>query len=194
MSNAIIMLKAALLGIATMMLVSCTESAPVISENPEPLGDFKLGFAVVVDKDAEVGPLSRKADPDEWVAAIKPKFEKMLSSHTGERFYHVSITVAGYVLAVPGIPIIASPKSGVVVVLNVWDDARQVRILEANKQFTVVEAISAKSFFGSGLTQSKEEQIAVLTDRILKQVDDYLHKNADAFRPDSPEAAEPTDS
>jgi len=185
-------LKRLAVGLIVIGLASCGET-PVVDTKPAPLGDFKLGFAVVVAKNAQKGPLSRDATPEEWVAMIKPEIERIYSVYEGDRFYHISITVEGYVLAIPGIPLVASPKSGVVVSLNVWDDARQVRILEENKQFTVLEAISAKSMFGSGLTQSSEEQMASLTKSIMKQVQAYLKKNADAFRPDSP-IAEPKDS
>ncbi len=179
--------RATLFGLLAFLLVSCAEGeAPTTPV--EPLGDFKLGFVVVVAKNAQMGPLSRPASTEEWEAAFKSALTKNFSGYQGDRFYHISVSVDGYVLAVPGVPIIASPKSGIVVSLNVWDDKRQVRILEENKRFTVLEAISGKSILGSGLTQSREEQIASLTRSAVNQVHQYLKANKDAFRPDSPAA------
>ena len=177
---------------ALALLAACTDTAgPVSRSAPEPLGDFKLGYAVVVAKNAQKGPLSREATPEEWVALIKPKLERMYRPLQGDRFYHISVSVDGYVLAVPGVPVIASPKSMLVVSLNVWDDERGKLVLEPNKRFTIIEAISGKSILGSGLTRTKEEQMQVLVDQALKRIDAYLRENADAFRPDSP-TFEPT--
>lgn len=170
-------------------LVACGDATPPPSTAaPKPLGDFKLGYAVVNADNAQIAPMSREATADEWEAALKPELERRLSVYQGERFYHVSITVGAYALAVPGVPIVFSPKSAVVILVNVWDDARQVRIIEQNKQFTVVEALSAKSILGSGLTMSREEQMAELSAKVINQVMKYLEDNADSFRPDVPEA------
>lgn len=162
-------------------LTACGETAAVGPTAPEPLGDFKLGYAVVVADNVEKGPFSRDATPDELEAAIKPVLESRLGAYQGNRFYHVSVTVEAYALAVPGIPIIASPKSALVISVNVWDDAEKKIITEERHRITILEAISAKSLFGSGLTQSKEEQLAGLSHLAVNEVVKWLKENEALF-------------
>jgi hypothetical protein len=173
-------LKAALVLVASIALASCAE-APVEQKALEPLGDFKLGYAVVSAKNAEIAPLSREATPEEWETAIKSRLEARLAPLQGSRYYHVSITVGAYALAVPGIPIVASPKSAIVILVNLWDDAEQKILLEPAHKITVIEAITAKSIFGSGLTQTREEQLAYLADRAVEETLKYLRENEAVF-------------
>ncbi|MCB1366262.1 MAG: hypothetical protein KDK00_00725 [Rhodobacteraceae bacterium] len=183
------LMKFAAILVTAFALTACGDATPPASTTaPKPLGDFKLGYAVVSADNVQKAPMSRDATADEWEAVLKPEFERRLSGYQGERFYHVSITVAAYSLAMPGIPLVFSPKSAVVIMVNVWDDARQVRIIEQDKQFTVVERLTAKSILGSGLTMSREEQMAELSTRVIDQVMKYLEDNADAFSPDTPPA------
>ena len=173
-------LKLALSAVLLLALASCGE-APREIPAPEPLGDFKIGHLVVFAKNAQMGPLSREAAPEEFESALRAELEPRLLPLKGSKFFNVAVSVDAYILAVPGVPIVASPSSGIVVSLNVFDDSAGVRILEENKRFTVAEKFSAKSFFGSGLTQTKEEQIAGLARVVVEQIDAYMRENEAAF-------------
>lgn len=173
-------LKIAIAGLASLVLVSCAQTPATISE-PEPIGDFKLGHLVVFAKNAQMGPLSREATPEELEAALRAELEPRLVPLKGTKFYNVAISVDAFILAVPGIPIVASPPSGIVVSLNVWDDKQGTLVFEEHKRFTVAEKFNAKSFFGSGLTQSREQQIAALANVVVEQIDTFMLANADKF-------------
>ncbi len=173
-------LKIAIAGLASLVLVSCAQTPATISE-PEPIGDFKLGHLVVFAKNAQMGPLSREATPEELEAALRAELEPRLVPLKGTKFYNVAISVDAFILAVPGIPIVASPPSGIVVSLNVWDDKQGTLVFEEHKRFTVAEKFNAKSFFGSGLTQSREQQIAALANVVVEQIDTFMRANADKF-------------
>ena len=180
----------------TLLLAACTArpEAPEAEPAPEPMGDFKLGFVVVVAKNPEIGPLSREVTEEQLIEAFKPRLERRLRAFDGERLYNVAVTIEGYILAKPGIPVVASISSGIVVALNVWDDERGVRVTEEHKRFTVVEKFSGKSFIGSGLTQNKEQQLASLAESTVEQIMKYLRANQDVFRPDSPPNPPPAES
>ncbi len=165
----------------SLFLLGCAKPEPEVFA-PEPLGDFKLGFAVVVAKNAQKGPLSRDATTEELETALKSEVERVFGVFDGPRLYHISLSVNAYVLAVPGIPIIASPKSALVVTLNVWDDQKQAKVTEEFKRFTVLESFSAKSIFGSGLTQSKEQQLEGLSRAAVQQVYEWLRENEGLFQ------------
>jgi hypothetical protein len=175
-------LKTVLAMAALVALAACAE-VPVDPMKPiEPLGDFKLGYAVVSAANAEKAPLSRDATPEEWETAIQTRLQAALSPLPGTRFYHVSITVAGYALAGPGIPLIAAPKSALIITVNLWDDAEQRVLIEEHHQITVIEAITAETMIlGSGLTQTREQQIAGLADRAVEETVKWLRENEAEF-------------
>jgi hypothetical protein len=174
--------KRLVIGFIILALAACTQTETA-NKAPDPLGDFKLGYAIVVAKNAQKGPLSRSIDPAEIKAALQPKLEKSLSVYQGSRLYHVAVAVDAYILAVPGIPLVASPKSALIISVDVWDDQKQAKVME-RKQITVMEKISGKSFFGSGLTQNKQQQLDSLTTSAVKQVEIWLRKNEALFAPD----------
>jgi len=165
----------------SLLLLGCAKPEPEVFA-PPPLGDFKLGFAVVVAQNAQKGPLSRSATKEELEAALKKEVTKVFGVFHGPRFYNIALAVNAYVLAVPGIPIVASPKSALVVSLNVWDDAKQTKVMKEFKRFTVLEKISTKSLFGSGLTQTKEQQLEGLSRSAVKQVYDWMRENEQLFQ------------
>ncbi len=165
------------------VLAACAGPPAVqIPVAPDPLGDFKLGFVVVVADKVQKGPLSRDASQAELIAALKPKLDRSFAAYTGTKFYNLGVSIDSYVLAIPGIPIVASPSSILIVTLSVWDDAKQKMILDEPKQFTILEKISGKSFFGSGLTQNKEQQLDGLTDSAVRQIEKFMRDNISLFQ------------
>jgi len=165
--------------------------APPPVVKPAPLGDFKLGFAVAVADKVKKGPLSREASQDELVNAMKTELNRVFTAYEGSKFYNLGVSIDAYILAVPGIPIVASPSSALVVTLSVWDDAKAKMILDEPKQFTVLEKFSGKTLFGSGLTKSREQQLAELTNAAVKQMQDWLYKNESLFQSDAKAATKP---
>jgi len=57
-----------------------------------------------------MGPASREADTDEWIAAVTKAVGDRFERYEGEQLYHFGISLEGYVLAQPGLPIVLSPK------------------------------------------------------------------------------------
>jgi hypothetical protein len=152
-----------------------------------PMGDFRLGYAIVVDRNAQTGPLSREAEPGEWEAALKAAITRRLGRYEGGRFYHVAANVNAYVLAVPGVPVIASPKSILSVTVNLWDDATGTKINPEPREFTLFEDLSGSTVIGSGLTQSRERQIENLSAAAARAIHNWLLEHPEWFaRPPEP--------
>ncbi len=157
----------------------------------EPMGDFSLGYAVVVDDQAQIGPLSRKADPGTWKKTLTEEVKKELGRYEGDKIYHLGIKVDGYVLAIPGVPLVVSPKSALIVSVSVWDDAKREKITPEPKQLTVLESFSGNTLIGSGLTQSKKRQMRNLSRNMAVAIHKYLLKNPEWFGlPPLPEPVE----
>lgn len=159
--------------LATLALVSCTNGRD-LDKAPVPLGDFKLGHSVVIAPNIVKGPLSRDATKEEWIAAMDKAIEDRFRRYDGEKLYHFGVSIEGYVLAQVGVPLVLQPKSVLIFRVTVWDDSQNLKLNEEPKEITVLEAISAETIAGSGLTQTREKQIENLTINAAKQIELWL--------------------
>lgn len=184
----ILSLFALLLGLA-----ACT-NANDLDKAPVDLGDFRLGHNIVVAPKMVKGPVSREATADEWIASLTGAVAERFERYSGEKLYHFGVSVEGYVLAQPGIPVVASPKSVLIINLTVWDDAKGKKLNDKPEQITVLESLSGNSIVGSGLTQSKEQQMQNLSRNTAKMIEEFLvRKQAEEgwFKPEGPEKPAP---
>lgn len=158
---------------AILLLAACTnpddlEKAPVY------LGNFHLGHNVVVAPNLTKGPTSREASKEEWITAMKEAVDERFGRYEGDKLYHMGISVEGYVLAVPGVPVVASPRSALIVRVTVWNDAEGRKLNLEPQQFTVIETLSADTMLGSGLTQTKEQQMTNLSRNAAKLIQNWM--------------------
>jgi len=161
------------------LLAAC--GAGDLKKPPVPLGDFVMGLNVVVADTAQVPGISRQVTADEWEAAMKQAMVDRFGRYEGSRIYNFGINIEGYVLAPPGVPVVASPRSALIVRVHVFEDATQTQLNPGGKQLTLVEGVSAESFIGSGWTQTKEEQMAKMAYRAALSVQNYLLDNPEWF-------------
>ena len=156
-------------------LSACTDAGD-LDRAPADLGNFHLGHNVVVAPKLYKGPFSRKASKAEWIAAMKAAVDERFGRYDGTRLYHLGISVDGYVLAQPGIPVVAAPKSLLILNVNIWDDAAGRKLTETPKRITVAESFSADTVVGSGLTLTRDEQMQNLARNAAKQIETWLRK------------------
>ncbi|MEM9498461.1 MAG: hypothetical protein AAGA28_11110 [Pseudomonadota bacterium] len=169
-----------LLVIGVLGLACCTNPND-LDRKPAYLGNFRLGHSVVVSPELRQGPNSREATPDEWIAAVETTVRDRFERYRGSRFYNLGINVEGYVLAEPGIPVVAAPKSFLLLNVTVWDDANAVRLNDPAETLTVFEDISGETIVGSGVTQTREQQIAKLSQTASKQIQIWLVQQNDEY-------------
>jgi len=162
------------------VLAACSSEAD-LAEKPDPIGSFRLGHAVVVAREAQKGPLSREASQEELESTLKAALERRLQRYDGDKWYHVAVSVDGYILAVPGVPLVASPRSALILGLEIWDDELGAKITEEAAQLIIVEEVSGSSLVGSGLTQSAEQQLERLSRAAARRVEDWLVENGSLF-------------
>jgi len=172
------------------LIAGCTNPND-LDEAPAEMGNFRLGHNIVVASKMTRGPLSREASEDEWKVALTTAIGDRFGRYEGDRLYHFGVSVEGYVLAQPGIPLVASPNSVLIVLLTVWDDAAGEKMNIPPEQITIMETISGSTIFGSGLTQSKEVQMLNLSRNASKQIENYLVRRRAADGWFGPERAEP---
>ncbi len=160
-------------------LVSACTGAGDLDQPPVPLGDFSLGHNIVVAPKVVKGPVSRTASEAELTEALKKAIADRFDRYQGDKQYHFGVSVEGYVLAQPGVPLVLSPKSVLIVRLTVWDDALGKKLNDEPKQITVLEEISGETLIGSGLTQTAEEQLRNLSENVSKSIERYLVRQQD---------------
>lgn len=160
-------------------------AAEDLTQPPKDFGEFALGYNIVVAKNAEpVGP-SRPATAEEWEAALKEAIGARFGRYDGDKLYHIGVGVDAYALAVPGVPVVLSPKSVLAITVDVWDDTAGRKVNAEPKKFTVFERLSGETVVGSGLTQTKEQQMANLSANAARLINDWLIENAAWFTPEA---------
>ncbi|UXX84451.1 hypothetical protein [Roseovarius pelagicus] len=169
--NLLSRLSAVLLALG--LLGACT-NANDLDQAPVPLGNFALGHNVVVAPNLTKGPASRDASKEEWITSMKKAIDERFGRYDGDKLYHIAISVEGYVLAVPGVPIVASPKSALIINVTAWDDAAGKKLNAKPEQVTIIESFSGNTMLGSGLTQSKEVQMENLSRNAAKLIQNWL--------------------
>ncbi len=164
------------LGLAALLLAGCGLPAKV-DEPPVDMGNFRLGFNIVVVDGPQIGPFSRKATDDEWQAALTRAIDRRFGSYQGDKYYHIGVKLDGYALARAGVPVVFTPKSFVVVTVNIWDDATQTRLNTEEKALSVFEGISGKSIIGTGLVMTRDQQMELLANNTAKAIQDWILQN-----------------
>jgi len=174
-------LRRLLAALSLTLLAACASSLDNLSETPEPIGDFFLGHNIVVASNVTRGPLSREASEEELEAAVMAAIDERFRRFDGDRLYHLAISVDGYVLAQPGIPIVAAPKSALIFGVTVWDDAAEAKLNDTPHRITVLEDFSGDMLIGSGYTRTAEEQLASLAFNAARAVERWLRENEQWF-------------
>lgn len=165
--------------LALVGLTACT-NANDLDKAPAYLGNFRLGHNVVVAPNLTKGPVSREASKEEWTEAVRTAIKERFERHEGARLYHLGVSVEGYVLAIPGIPVVASPKSALIINVSVWDDAAKKKLNDKPETITVVETLSAGTMISSGLTQTREKQMENLSRNAAKLIQNWLVRQNNA--------------
>ena len=152
-----------------------------LAEPPVPLGPFALGLNIAVADNVQMVPISRPATPDEWEAVMIKAVDDRFGRYEGTKLYNIGISVDAYALAPPGIPVVAAPKSILVVTANIWDDAAQKKLNPEGHQITVFESLSGDTVIGTGLTRTKKQQMEALAFNAVKKVEDWLLEHPEWF-------------
>lgn len=175
------------LAILTALALSACASGRELRDERAELGDFFLAHAIVVADNATVGPASRRATPEQWEEVLGAEMRRRFSRYDGDTLYHLGVSVDGYVLAIPGIPVVAAPKSALILGVTLWDDAKGEKVNDRPHRITVLESLSGETVVSSGLTQSAEQQMQNLAQNAVLAIENWLASNPDWFPP-KPEA------
>jgi hypothetical protein len=159
--------------ISLSFMAGCATTNQVDSP-PADLGAFSLGHNVVIADKMQKVPISRDATQQEWVDALSQAIEARFGRYEGDQLYHLGVSVEGFALAPPGVPLVATPKSVLAINVTVWDDAAGKKINEEVKQLVIFEAIGDSFLLGSGLTNTREEQLENLAFNAAREIERWM--------------------
>jgi len=174
-----IVLRHIALCLGLVLVTGCAKND--LAEPPVQLGNFGLGLNIAVADNVKKVPISRNATVEEWEAAMIKAVDDRFGRYEGTRLYNFGISVDGYALAPPGIPVVAAPKSVLVITANIWDDAAEMKLNPEGKRFTIFEGLSGETVIGTGLTRSKAQQMEALSYNAVKAVEGWLLDNPSWF-------------
>lgn len=161
------------------LLTACAKQNVI--EAPVELGDFKMGLNIVVADNPQKVPISREAKPQDLDDSLTKALQERLGRYDGDKFYNLGVSVDAYALAPPGIPLVLSPKSALVVTATLWDDAAGEKLNEKGEQFTIFEGIDGDTLIGSGLTRTPEQQMERLSFNAAKRIEQWLSDHPEWF-------------
>jgi hypothetical protein len=163
------------------LLAACTPSSEM---SDEPLGDFRLGHNIAIADDVQAGPFTRALNEDELELAMQNAIQQRLGRFDGDGLYHIGIFIGAAVLALPGVPLVYTPQSNMVLEVNVFDNATRQRLNEEPKRLVVGEGFeNTVPILGSGLTRERQEQIDNIAANAARQIEDWLRENEEWFTP-----------
>ncbi|WP_299025247.1 hypothetical protein [uncultured Sulfitobacter sp.] len=172
--------RISLLRVFGMMLlglsVAACNGAADLGKAAVPLGDFNLGHNIVVAPKVQKVPLGRTLDTEVMKKMLQEAVAERFDRYEGARLYHFGISIESYFLAPPGVPVVAAPKSAMIIRITVWDDAKNKKLTPKAHQITVLESLDQGPLVGSGYTKSAEEQFKNLSQNAVKQIETFLVK------------------
>ena len=166
--------------LASVFLVSCGEQE-VDQDRVADLGDFRLGHNIVIAPNMQKVPGSRDATEEEWTTALTQSFADRFERYEGNQLFHFGISVEGYMLAPPGIPVVAAPKSAVVLNVTIWEDAAERKLNDEPHQLLIFESLDQGPLVGSGYTSTAEEQLANLAFNASRELEKWLADQQEEF-------------
>ncbi|MDW3224612.1 MAG: hypothetical protein R8G34_17310 [Paracoccaceae bacterium] len=157
-------------------LAACT-GASDLNEPPVPLGNFSLEHNIVVAPKVETtATVSREVTQKELTDAVQLAIAERFDRYEGSKKYHFGVSIEGYVLAKPGVPVLLAPKSAMILRITVWDDAQGKKLNEEPEQLTILETLDGDSIIGTGWTQTKDTQLRNLSRNAAQAIENYIVK------------------
>ena len=152
-------------------LGGCAARDPLTQDLPD-MGAFQLVQPIVVAESMKKIPPSRDASPEAWDAVMEEELSRRFGHYSGGRSYYVALAIDGYSLAPPGVPVVLTPKSVLIVTANLWTAEPQEKVLGPH-QITAFEGAQGL-LLGTGLTKDADEQMRTLARNMALKVQRWI--------------------
>lgn len=167
------MRRIAVMGLALGLLSACAQQDGVLGP-PADLGNFSLGLNYVYAGKAQTSSaVGREASEAQLTEVLTEAIDRRLGRYQGNEVYQLGVSIEGYILARAGVPVVAAPKSAMIIRVRVFDSDDN-KLNETPEQMTILEDIDGEALFGTGWTQSADQQLAGLAQNAAKAIEDFL--------------------
>jgi hypothetical protein len=147
-------------------VAACGDSTRDLQEPTEPLGDFKAAHIGVVAPNLQKLLVSRDATEEEWIEAVTKALDTRFRRFSGDKFYHIGVSIEAYSLPPPIIP----GKSALALNVTIWDDAAQAKLNAEPKQIHVIKV------FESRISKNREQQLQGLAEEAARLTEVWLRE------------------
>ena len=171
-----------ILVVSFVMLTACDPPAE-LSEKFDPIGDFRVGFIKITAENTQSLIGSRELEKEQLEQILIAATRERLGRYKGKKWYHIQMVIDGIFLAPRGIPIIASPRSAMVIKVVIWDDTAGKPLNDEPKSFAIAEPFSAPTFVGSGYIRDEEEQAVALARHAAAVIEGWLKSSEESPLP-----------
>lgn len=157
------------------------------SAPPSSLGDFTLAQTIVLTDTTVKGLISREASVEDFSQALETAVQEQLAPYKGSKPYIMGIRIEGYNLAPPGIPVVLSPKSALILYVSIWQKTKENNFKNEHKErFLIFETLSPELMIGTGHTRTRQQQIDDLSKNAALQISQWLGRNVAWFQTAEP--------
>ena len=163
-----------------LLVLAACGAPPELDADFTPIGDFRLGYNIVVANDVQKGPTSRNATEEELTDAVRAAMEARIGRYDGDGLYHIGLRIEAYVLGRAGVPLIYTPRSVMLIAMNIWDDATQEKLNEEPIRITAFDG-EAGPLVGTGIAKTGSEQLAGLAFDAAREIEELLEENAQTW-------------
>ena len=147
-------------------VAACGDSTRDLQEPTEPLGDFKAAHIGVVAPNLQKLLVSRDATEEEWIEAVTKALDTRFRRFSGDKYYHIGVSIEAYSLPPPIIP----GKSALALNVTIWDDAAQAKLNAEPKQIHVIKV------FESRISKNREQQLQGLAEEAARLTEVWLRE------------------
>jgi hypothetical protein len=167
------MMRRTWFGVLLALVAACAQTTEVL-EPPVDLGNFRLGFNYVYAGKAQTASaVSREASEEELSQTLKDAIDARIGRYSGSQPYQLGVSIEGYILARAGLPVVAAPKSAMIIRVTVYDaDSQKLNLTP--EQMTIIENLDGESLIGTGWTQTADKQLRGLARNAAKAIETFL--------------------
>ena len=168
--------------LSVVVLSACGDPNKDLAEAPVAIGDFRLGHTVAFADNIQKPFYSRSLSSDQIEQSVSTAVERRLRRYDGDGLYHLGIVLGGIVLAQPGVPLVATPSSQLLIDITIYNNETRQKLNEEPARLRATEG-KWTPVIGSGLARNSEQQLENLSNQIAIQIERWLRRNPEWFEP-----------
>jgi hypothetical protein len=109
------------------------------------------------------------------------EIEQRLRRYDGDGLYHIGVRIEAFVLAQPGIPIVLSPQSVLLLAVNIWDNETRERLNDEPIRSPPSRRQHRRAVHPLGPREVAREQLENLSISAAQEIEKLLRENEETW-------------